>query len=120
MVKFSNFILENNDTDLASANVGNDEKLYNVAMKAHNSEDLKIAMLKLKTKFPDASKIKFDKVDWEEVFVDLNEKAIVKELVECDELSEELFNRVMNTFDIQIDENDTTDSILKKINIELV
>ena len=85
MVKFSEFVKteiikeevsntnENADTELASLNISNDEKIYNVAMRSHNSEDLKKSMLKMKLKFLDKDKIDFNKVDWEEVFVDLNE-----------------------------------------------
>lgn len=73
---------EGNDvksTELVSLNVSNDVKLYNVAMKTYNSADLKKAMIKMKTKFADASKIKFDKVDWESVYTSLNEKSIIRD-----------------------------------------
>jgi len=119
MVKFrefiSNGINENKDTELASLNVSNDEKIYNLAMKAHNSEDFKIAMMKVKSKFKDASKIKFDKVDWNEIFVDLNEKIILEELEQSEEISEELYNKIMDNFDIIIESEDTKETILEKV-----
>ena len=120
MVKFSEFVStkeinEGKDTELASLNVSNDEKLYNVAMKAHNSADLKKAMIKMKIKFVDASKIKFDKVDWEEIFIDLNEKVIIKELEDSEEITEELYNKIVDNFDIEIIAEDTKESILEKL-----
>jgi len=125
MVKFSEFVSgknidnvnEGKDTELASLNVSNDEKIYNVAMKSHNSEDLKKAMIKMKLKFPNKDKIDFNKVDWEEVFLDLNEKAVIKELEDCEEITEELFNSFLDLTKIEIVESeDMLSRIIATIN----
>ena len=123
MVKFSEFVSgkdidninEGKDTELASLNVFNDEKIYNVAMKSYNSEDLKKAMLKMKLKFPDKDKIDFSKVDWKSIYTSLNEKKIIKELEDSDEITESLYNKILDNFNIEIVEKDTKDTILEKL-----
>ena len=123
MVKFSEFVSrkdidninEGKDTELASLNVFNDEKIYNVAMKSYNSENLKKAMLKMKLKFPDKDKIDFGKVDWKSIYTSLNEKKIIKELEDSDEITESLYNKILDNFNIEIVEEDTKDTILEKL-----
>jgi len=69
----------------------------------------------MKSKFSDENKIDFNKVDWEEVFVDLNEKEIIKEVEDCEEITEELYNKILDGFDIDIIAEDTKETILEKL-----
>jgi len=70
---FNSMLKEDESQYLAQLNIDNDEDIYKVASKAKTPEDLKVKMIAIKTKFPDAKKINFDKVNWKEVYSVLNE-----------------------------------------------
>ena len=61
---------------LLTLNIENIEALYQKAMRAKNAEDLKKVMLAMKSKFPDAKDIQFNKISWDNVYKDINEKSI--------------------------------------------
>jgi hypothetical protein len=62
------------DTYFAGLDIENTEKIYQIAMRAKDSKSLEKSMDKVKSQFPDADKIDFSKVEWEEVYSTLNEK----------------------------------------------
>ncbi len=79
MVTFNEFmnekdIVESKDSQhLAGLDIDNTEVLYQKAMRAKNPVELEKFMLSLKTKFPDAKDIDFNKLDWKSLYKDINE-----------------------------------------------
>lgn len=71
MTRFRDFMTEDRSQELASLDVLNTEKLYLAAKKCKDYKDLHVKMKKMKKDFPDANKINFDKVDWNEIYKEI-------------------------------------------------
>jgi len=74
LLEYMKEINESDDsTHYASIDIDNTYDLYKKAMKTKNSKELEKAMIAMKNKFPDSNKINFKNVDWEDIFIGLNE-----------------------------------------------
>ena len=80
---------EDDNVYYARMNIDNTESLYKLAQKVKNAKELKDVMLKNKSKFPDAKKIDFDKLDWSEVYKNVMDE-MKKLKKESDDIGEDL------------------------------